>query len=163
MKTATLCIPVAEKNSKILLGMKKRGFGKDKFNGFGGKLNPGESVAEAAVRELREEAGLRVDVGDLKKVAELTFTFPGAPDNSWDQVVHVFLVEKWAGEPSESEEMKPCWFSAKELPFDRMWSDDPYWVPIVLSGQTLAASFVFSADQKTIIEKKIEECADYKC
>ncbi|CAN0403706.1 unnamed protein product, partial [Ectocarpus sp. 8 AP-2014] len=44
--------------NEILLGMKKRGFGEGKWNGFGGKVESGESVEEAAKRELMEEAGL---------------------------------------------------------------------------------------------------------
>lgn len=35
---------------KVLLGFKKRGFGVNKWNGFGGKVNPNESICEAAVR-----------------------------------------------------------------------------------------------------------------
>lgn len=38
---------------QLLLGYKKRGFGKDMYNGFGGKVEPGESVSEAAHRELK--------------------------------------------------------------------------------------------------------------
>jgi 8-oxo-dGTP pyrophosphatase MutT (NUDIX family) len=45
-------------DGEVLLGMKKRGFGVGKFNGFGGKVESGESVPDAAVRELREESGL---------------------------------------------------------------------------------------------------------
>lgn len=38
------------KTIEILLGFKKRGFGKDKWNGFGGKVEPGESIFQGAVR-----------------------------------------------------------------------------------------------------------------
>ena len=44
---------------KILLGMKKRGFGAGKYNGFGGKVEAGETIAQAAVRETIEECGLK--------------------------------------------------------------------------------------------------------
>jgi 8-oxo-dGTP pyrophosphatase MutT (NUDIX family) len=37
-------------NNKILLGYKKRGFGSNKWNGFGGKVEPFESILECAVR-----------------------------------------------------------------------------------------------------------------
>jgi 8-oxo-dGTP pyrophosphatase MutT (NUDIX family) len=59
----TLCI--IHKNSKILLGMKKRGFGAGFWNGFGGKVKEGESIEEAAKRETKEEIG--VVPLDLKK------------------------------------------------------------------------------------------------
>ncbi len=35
---------------QVLLGMKKRGFGKGRWNGFGGKVHKGESIEEAAIR-----------------------------------------------------------------------------------------------------------------
>lgn len=35
---------------RVLLGMKKRGFGAGLWNGFGGKVQPGESIEEAARR-----------------------------------------------------------------------------------------------------------------
>jgi 8-oxo-dGTP diphosphatase/2-hydroxy-dATP diphosphatase len=38
--------------------MKKRGFGKGKWNGFGGKVEEGECIEDSAIRELEEECGL---------------------------------------------------------------------------------------------------------
>ena len=54
-KILTLCI--IHQHSKILLGMKKRGHGVGKWNGFGGKVEKGETIEEAARRETKEEAG----------------------------------------------------------------------------------------------------------
>ena len=54
MKPTTLVFPIDEQN-RILLGRKKRGFGADKYNGFGGKLEAGESFRDCAIRELFEE------------------------------------------------------------------------------------------------------------
>ena len=51
MKPTTLVFPIDEQN-RILLGRKKRGFGADKHNGLGGKINAGESIRQCAVREL---------------------------------------------------------------------------------------------------------------
>ena len=45
-----LTLVMIMKNDKILLGMKKRGFGVNRWNGFGGKLQPGESILDAAKR-----------------------------------------------------------------------------------------------------------------
>ena len=44
------CLVMAMKNNQILLGYKKRGFGKGKWNGFGGKVEKGETPQEAAIR-----------------------------------------------------------------------------------------------------------------
>ena len=55
MKPTTLVFPIDEHN-RILLGRKKRGFGADKYNGFGGKLEAGESFRDCAIRELFEES-----------------------------------------------------------------------------------------------------------
>ena len=54
----TLCIIYQDR--KILLGMKKRGFGVGKWNGFGGHVEEAESTEEAVKREVFEEAGLKV-------------------------------------------------------------------------------------------------------
>lgn len=54
MRPTTLCFPVRP-DGKVLLGRKKRGFGVSKWNGFGGKIEAGETFLQCAVRELREE------------------------------------------------------------------------------------------------------------
>jgi len=49
------------RDCQILLGMKKKGFGRGLWqHSFCGKVEKGESVVEAAVRELEEESGLQV-------------------------------------------------------------------------------------------------------
>jgi 8-oxo-dGTP diphosphatase/2-hydroxy-dATP diphosphatase len=58
---------------KVLLGKKKRGFGTGRWNGFGGKVEEGETIEESAKRETREEAG--IDVSDLEKVGIIEFEF----------------------------------------------------------------------------------------
>ena len=74
MKPTTLVFPIDEQN-RILLGRKKRGFGADKYNGFGGKLDDGESFRECAIRELYEESGLQGNLEDLECVAAFDFQF----------------------------------------------------------------------------------------
>lgn len=61
-------------NRHVLLGMKKRGFGKGKWNGFGGKVEQGETMVESAVRELKEEAGITADTnGGLNQFVSHVF------------------------------------------------------------------------------------------
>ena len=140
---------------KVLLGYKKAGFAQGKLNGFGGKVEPGETIERATVRELEEEAGIRVAERDLAKVAHLTFVFPSMPD--WDQIVHVFLARRWEGEPAESREMKPAWYKVSDIPFASMWQDDPHWLPRVLAGERVKAWFVFGSDNETVVEAQVDE------
>ena len=63
-----LTLVLLREESRVLLGLKKRGFGAGKWNGFGGKLEPGETVVEAAAREVKEECGLTVKTSDLGKI-----------------------------------------------------------------------------------------------
>ncbi|OGF25192.1 hypothetical protein A2303_02210 [Candidatus Falkowbacteria bacterium RIFOXYB2_FULL_47_14] len=153
LRNATLVFLIkrsGDKIDRVCLAMKKRGFGVNRWNGVGGKLNPGESIEEAAVRETEEEIGVRVR--DLDKRAILEFCFPHNPD--WDQAVHVFFAEKWEGEPSESEEMRPEWFEVSELPFSEMWPDDEFWVPAVMNGKLVKAVFRFG-EGDVILDKTV--------
>ena len=50
VKVFTCVFVLDEKSNKILLGYKKRGLLEKKWNGFGGKVEPGETILEAAER-----------------------------------------------------------------------------------------------------------------
>jgi len=146
MRDTTLCLLVKEK--EIVLAMKKRGFGKGRYNGYGGKPNWGESIEAAAIRELKEESGIDITAKDLKKHAEIEFHFPQKPE--WSQRVHVFRIDSWQGTPQESDEMAPEVFSVDNIPFEQMWPDDKHWFSHFLAKKFIKASFTFSADQTTI-------------
>ena len=60
-----LTLVFLREGEKVLLGMKKRGFGEGKWNGFGGKVEAGETIIEAAAREVKEECGYIVQTHDL--------------------------------------------------------------------------------------------------
>jgi len=140
MKQTTLCF--LQKDDQLLLAMKKRGFGMGKWNGVGGKVTDGESVEEATTREAHEEIGVVIALKDLRKVADLYFKF--VDKEEWNQHCSVYTTLVWKGEPTESEEMKPQWYSQKDLPYDHMWVDDKYWLPRVLAGEKIDARFIFN-------------------
>ncbi len=131
--------------------MKKRGFGEGKWNGFGGKVQEGENIEDAAKRELLEEA--EITAQKLDKIGEIIFLFPYAKD--WNQTVHIFLVKKWKGVPKETEEMLPRWFKFNEIPFEKMWADDKHWLPLILDGKKVNAVFTFNKDNESIAKMKI--------
>lgn len=140
MRKVTLCFLV--KGNQILLAMKKEGFGEGKWNGVGGKQEEGESIEQAAVRELAEEIGVKAEVADLENVGDIKFYFDDRPD--WHQHIFIFFVNKWQGEPQESDEMRPEWYEKDKLPYEKMWVDDPHWLPKVLEGQKIEAEFYFN-------------------
>lgn len=149
LKKATLCFLV--KKGKVLLAMKKRGFGVGKWNGVGGKVTERESIENTALRETKEEINVLARM--LKKVAVLNFYFENKSD--WDQSVTAFIVDDWVGEPKETEEMKPKWFAISEIPYEKMWWDDKFWLPRALDGKKIRASFLFD-DTEKVIDHEIE-------
>ena len=154
-KLLTLCL--IRKESEILLGMKKRGFGEGRWNGFGGKVDEGESIEDAAKRELLEESGIRAI--DIEKRGILNFSFES------DQKileVHIFLAKNYEGEPVETEEMLPQWFDTKEIPFEQMWSDDILWLPVFLNDKKFKGKFLFDKPSNKeysakILKQELEE------
>lgn len=153
MCETTLCILV--KHDKLLLAMKKRGFGQGRWNGVGGKVKDGESVQTAALREMKEEIGVRVREQDLVPMAILDFYFNHRPE--WNQRVNVFLVNVWKGNPRETEEMRPEWFCTDQLPFHAMWPDDPYWLPLILTGKKVSGVFHFKDDGNNFDHFEVKE------
>ena len=133
---------------EVLLGRKKTGLGTGKIVGLGGHVEPGESAAEAAAREAKEESGIRVTPGSLALAARVTFLFPAHP--SWDMDADIFITAEWAGEAAESEEIQPQWFPVAALPFGQMWDDAPHWLPRVLAGERLRATFSYADDNETV-------------
>lgn len=156
-KVLTLCIihkPFGDdqdQHPKVLLGMKKRGFGAGRWNGFGGKVEQGESVEDAAKREILEEAGIKV--ANIEKMGEVGFEFKGDP---MVLQVHIFKAGHFEGEPIESDEMKPRWFHIDEIPFDQMWPDDKYWLPLFLEGKKFKGKFVFEGQDKILEHELVE-------
>ncbi len=141
--------------SQVCLAMKKRGFGKGYWNGTGGKVKDAESLEQCARREAMEEFGVRL--GTLKKVAAIDFHFPPKPE--WDQTVHTYLCEDWAGVPTEGEEMAPRWFACSEIPWAQMWPSDREWMRRVLAGEQLEGRITFGEGAGEVKEVELEDPA----
>lgn len=149
MKDMTLGLLVED--NKILLGMKKRGFGEGRWNGFGGKVNDGETIEDAMMREFLEESGIRVI--KYKKAGIIDFEFK---DNPEVLRVHIFRILEKLGNPREGEEMRPQWFDIDKIPFEEMWSDDKFWMPMFLNNRKFEGKILFK-DEEIILDYKLEE------
>ena len=135
---------------RVLLIRKKTGLGKGKINGPGGKLDPGETPVEAAVREVNEELHIRVEPGDCEEMGVLRFQFVDG------LALHcvVFRSPRFEGTPTETPEATPMWHPVDQIPFEEMWEDDRYWLGGMLLGRKFRGDFVF--DEERMLEKRME-------
>ncbi len=101
MKTlvnTTLCY-IEENNSYLMLHRtkKEKDYNKDKWIGIGGKFENGESPEDCAVREVREETGLVIELSDLEYCGIVTFVDVSQPE-AYTEFMHVFRARKFSGE-----------------------------------------------------------------
>jgi len=157
MNTKVLSLLFLRREDQVLLAMKKRGFGEGRWNGVGGKVEAGETIESAMIRETQEEISVTPTI--YEKVGDIRFDefFKGEPTLMH---VHIFVASEWEGEPVESEEMKPKWFSTTDIPYTEMWSDDPYWLPQVLDGKKISADFKLDVND-TIIDHTVVEVMSF--
>ncbi|MHA1616182.1 MAG: 8-oxo-dGTP diphosphatase [Candidatus Njordarchaeales archaeon] len=137
------------RDNKVLLILKKRGLGKGLYNGVGGKVEKGESIEEAVIRECLEEINVKPEKLEWRGLLEFH------NDNELYGFVHVFVTEHFKGEPKETEEAKPIWFNIDDIPYDKMWEDDKYWLPHVLSGKKIYGRFWFINNWEKMIRKEV--------
>jgi 8-oxo-dGTP diphosphatase len=137
-RLATLLFPVVD--GEVLLIRKKRGVGAGLYNGPGGKVEPGETPRECAVREPREE--VRARPTGVEKLGELDFRFGGDPFT----YVHVYRADGLRGAPQETPEADPEWRPVDALPYDEMWPDDRHWLSHLLAGEPFHGRFRFDDD-----------------
>lgn len=152
MKKINMNLLFLTKKNQVLLALKKRGFGANRYNGIGGKIELNETVEEALIRESQEEIG--VTPLKFEKMANIVFDeyFKSEPTLV---EVDVYIASKWTGKPTESEEVNPKWFKINQIPFDQMWPDDLYWLPQVLDGKKISAKFKLD-EKDTIISRKVK-------
>lgn len=124
----------------ILLIRKKRGLGAGKINGPGGRIEPGETPLEAAVRETREELGIEALSPKLR--GELHFQFV----DGYSLHCSVFVSADFLGEPVETSEAVPLWTPLNAIPYEEMWADDVRWLPQLLAGEKVCGFFHFERE-----------------
>lgn len=141
MRPKQCTLILLHENGRVLLGKKKAGFGAGKYNGFGGKVEPGETLLTCALREMHEESGVTLLGEDCVHTGFIVFRFEGREGEELH--VHIFTASKFQGEPVETEEMAPRWFPTGAVPFGDMWADDIHWFPFLLGGKRFRGEFDF--------------------
>jgi len=143
---AILCFVV--RDGQILLIRKKRGLGAGKINGPGGRLEKGETTEQAAIRETQEEIG--VTPCGLEQIGELFFQFL----DGYRLHVTVFSANNCKGDLIETDEATPIWTDISGIPYDDMWEDDSFWLPLVLKRIRFRGFFVF--EKEKLLNHRIE-------
>ncbi len=130
---ATVCF--ISRNNKILLQKRPdRQRWAGILNGPGGKIERNETPLQAVIREVAEETTLVIRETTLHGTVRLVFN--GSREQQL--LVHIFSTSTFSGRPRGAEGTLR-WYSKEQLPFDRMWPDQRYWLPLVLAGGRLNA------------------------
>ena len=149
MIQATLWVMI--KYNQIFLWEKKRWFAKWVLNWVWWKLEWKESIENCMIREAKEEIGIDIVEKNLDKLAVLHFYFEEIPD--WNMDVHIFNIKYFSWDIIETEEIKPFWYNLNEIPYDKMWKDDIYWLPRVLNWEKdIEYNFYFDNDNWSLIK-----------
>ncbi|MEK7200573.1 MAG: NUDIX domain-containing protein [Patescibacteria group bacterium] len=150
----TLVLPIY--NMSILMGKKTDTIGIDQWNGWGGEVEEGETVREAAVREFKEESNLSAQKEDLKYFGTATFHNKKKSGVWFVVIVHIFLCYKWRGKLKVGKGMKnPTFIPINRIPFDNMMPADEFWLPRVLAGRKIYDEYWYSQGQQKVERKKI--------
>ena len=101
-----------------------------KYNGLGGKLDPGEDVVACLRREVREEAGIECETLALRG----TISWPGFGKHGEDWFGFIFRIDAWHGEMrTENAEGVLVWMDVDRLMELPLWEGDRYFLPLVFS------------------------------
>lgn len=144
-----------EKDRKLVLAKKKFKVGAGCWCGYGGKIERGETIRKAAVRELGQESGVFALPKDLIPVARIDFHNKYEHIGAYTFRVYVYMLHRWKGRPMESDEMgPPRSFEQRLLPFKEMMAGDRLWLPFVLDDYPIIAEVWYGKDQHTLVGKK---------
>lgn len=147
----TLCNVIS--GNRILLKKATRGISKGKWNGLGGKIEPGERPKESAIREVREESGLAIR--DIRERGIIYFYVGSEKKPSIK--MYLFSATKFTGMLTEGEEGKLRWFYLDSIPYDGMWDDDRFWWPVFLNGISFRGDFFLDKTMKRVISYRISK------
>jgi 8-oxo-dGTP diphosphatase len=143
MILATLCY--VKKNGKTLMihrNKKQNDVHAGKWNGLGGKVEPGETPEECVIREIFEESGLRIRNPRLSGL----ITFPKFAHGE-DWYAYVFIAREFSGELIDSPEGQLAWVEDNKLMDLPFWEGDYIFLPWLEDNRFFSAKFSYRDGQ----------------
>lgn len=149
MKLATLCYLRRDKQTLMIHRNKKENdMHAGKWNGLGGKLEPGETPEACAIREIREESGLEASGPLMRGV----LTFPEfAKGEDW--YAFVFEVNKFEGELIDSPEGDLRWVDDDRLLELNLWEGDRIFLRWLEQDVFFSGKFVY--EEGRLVEHEV--------
>jgi 8-oxo-dGTP diphosphatase len=145
MKLATLCYVRREGKTLMVHRIKKENdMHQGKWNGLGGKLEPGETPEECAAREVLEESGLVV----RKLILKGLITFPGF-SNEEDWYTFLFVIPEYSGELIDSPEGDLEWIEDERLLELNLWEGDRIFIPWLDQPGFFSGKFTYQGEKLT--------------
>lgn len=142
MFLATLCYIKSQGRTLMVYRNKKHGdIHAGKWNGLGGKFEPGESPEACVIREVQEESGLEISAPRLHGL----LMFPGFKGDDW--YVFVFTARQFSGELIDSPEGELRWIPDDELEYLPLWPSDRIFFAWIRADQFFSAMFVYEGDE----------------
>lgn len=139
MEVATLCYIKRNEQTLMIHRVKRENdMHKGKWNGLGGKVEPGETPEECVIREVKEECGLTVKNPSLRGL----LTFP-AFNGFDDWYVFVFVATEFDGVITDSEEGNLRWIDDSELVNLNLWDGDKIFLKWLDQEGFFSAKFVY--------------------
>lgn len=140
MQLATLCYVIDKDKTLMLHRIKKKNdIHEGKWNGLGGKFEPGETPEECVIREVKEESGLIIKKPHLHGF----ITFPMF-DGKKDWYVFMFTADKFKGKLIDSHEGRLEWIPSNKLLDLNLWDGDKIFIPWLMQDKFFSAKFDYS-------------------
>ena len=144
----TLCsscyIQKDEKTLMLYRNKKEKDINKNKYIGLGGRFEAGESPEECLVREIEEEAGVRLTSYRLRGI--VTFVSEGASDPLY---MYFYTADEYEGDiKEECDEGELCWVPTARIEELDLWEGDHLlWKWIKADEGIFSAKFVYEGDK----------------